>query len=203
MIRRPYGSSPGWRVSERTYCTDWQGNGHSNRYAASSSGATSGPRTEEEKAARRALVAANKAADVDVVVRRKFIRELVARAKVPGDGVLYAARVIEMGRAGYMSTRENGVAELLGEFLLGKDENSYTAAGKTAISEVASKRTTAYLVALAAAMAESKMPRDWHRSTYSVDVIEEHLRALASWGYDLSDLEQTWLAARKPARGKK
>jgi len=148
---------------------------------------TSGPRTEEQKAERRQVVANNKAWDSAEVVRRKFLAALVTRKALPKD----AARVIAAGLTTHRHAVGRAVQEgsALAHELLGvKRESGYysDALGQYA----AATPTKAQHVALAVVLGgiETSTGRQSWRSPD--DTTAAYLRQLAAWGYALSEVEQ-------------
>ncbi|WP_316290369.1 ParB/RepB/Spo0J family partition protein [Clavibacter michiganensis] len=148
---------------------------------------TSGPRTEEQKAERRQVVANNKAWDSAEVVRRKFLAALVTRKALPKD----AARVIAAGLTTHRHAVGRAVQEgsALAHELLGvKGESGYysDALGQYA----AATPTKAQHVALAVVLGgiEASTGRQSWRSPD--DTTAAYLRQLAAWGYALSEVEQ-------------
>lgn len=168
------------KAEVRWYCTTWKTSGHFNRHASSSSGATSGPMTDEQKAERRHLVETNKAADAAQVVRRAWITEFLGRDKMPPDAIVYVEQMLTLG---YRSDLNEALAVEL------SPEKIRTRAD----------RALHRLVALAIAHVEQYMPRDYWRNTYNVVRTAAHLTALAAWGYPLAPHEQDYVDAAKKA----
>ncbi|WP_029291832.1 ParB N-terminal domain-containing protein [Cellulomonas sp. HZM] len=176
-------------------CTTWKKAGHVNKYAQPSSGATSGPQSEEQKAERRALIANNKAADAAEPVRTAFIRELLQRKALPKDAGQYVAQVLWFGRA----DSPGGDAHTLARAFLYGDKDVRDVDVETDLTRP--EPAMRYLVALAAAHVEGHMPRDfWHkRQTWFAHLRVVHLRQLEAWGYTLSDVEQLAVATHGKA----
>lgn len=182
-VTRTYGTTPGYTPDIAHYCTTWKTSGHFNRYASSSSGATSGPMTDEQKAERRHLVETNKAADAAQVVRRAWITEFLGRDKMPPDAIAYVEQMLTLG---YRTDLNEPLAVEL------SPETIRTRAD----------RALHRLVALAIAHAEQHMPRDYWRNTYNVVRTSAHLTALAAWGYPLAPHEKDYVDAAKKAAKK-
>lgn len=182
-VTRTYGTTPGYTPAIAHYCTTWKTSGHFNRYASSSSGATSGPMTDEQKAERRHLVETNKAADAAEVVRRAWITEFLGRDKMPPDAIAYVEQMLTLG---YRTDLNEPLAVEL------SPETIRTRAD----------RALHRLVALAIAHAEQHMPRNYWRNTYNVVRISAHLTALAAWGYPLAPHEKDYVDAAKKAAKK-
>lgn len=167
-------------VAEEWACTKWKSAGHVNRYANPSSGATSGPLDDDEKAERRTLVERNKKAQAAEVVRREFLAEFLRRKKLPADAPVYVARLVYPGS--YANHPEADIARTLvyGDKVVdSRDERADIATPRLAMRA---------LVALAAARVEASMPKDFWRSPHTSHGV--HLRQLEAWGYVLADVEQ-------------
>ena len=180
FYRRPRNQAGVMQLSEQWACTSWAKAGHVNRHANPSSGATSGPLTEEQKAERRALVANNKAAQAAEVVRCAFIREVLQRKTMPADAPSYVARLVRPGQ--HPTHPEQDLARQL-------VYGDKAIATKDADADLATPRlATRALIALAAARVEAGMPKDFWRHPHPEHGV--HLRQLEVWGYVLSDVEQ-------------
>lgn len=168
------------KVHEQWACATWKSAGHVNRYANPSSGATSGPLDDDEKAARRALVANNKAAQSAEAVRREFIRSVLQRQKLPTDAPVYVAKLLRpSASANYPE------ADIARQLVYG-DKHVDT---RDALADIATPHLAMRaLVAFAAARVEASMPKDFWRSPATQHGV--HLRQLVEWGYTLSDVEQ-------------
>ncbi|WP_163186030.1 ParB/RepB/Spo0J family partition protein [Cellulosimicrobium sp. SL-1] len=187
------GKVMGWRAVRVEYCMDWRGNGHHKRSASNTAGATSGPQSEEQKAERRALVANNKASDAALPVRRAWISELVRRDKLPADASPYVARVLTNGTYWY----PDGDVHRLARELMWPTKHDGMGGPEVAAAVARPANADAYLLALAAALVENAMPRDYHRGgVYGEALFALHLRQLEAWGYPLADIEQAFLDAR-------
>lgn len=173
-----------WRgdVLALEYCMAWKTSGHFARHATQGSGATSGPMTDEQKAERKHLVETNKASGAAEVVRRGWIKEFLARDKMPTDAAPYIERMLN---AGYGQLDKALAAELTPD-------------------NISTQPTRALhrLVALAAAYIEHDMPKDYWRHTYSHARIAPHLAQLAAWGYPLAPHEQDVVDAHEKAAAK-
>jgi ParB family chromosome partitioning protein len=188
----------GYAGGERTFrahpvyvCTTWKTAGHAKKYATSGSGATSGPQTDDQKAARRTLIANNKAAIAAESVRREFIRELLQRKTLPTDAAVYVAAIVRPGTSADYNERQISDQLLYGD--------KAVPARDQAADRATPARAMKHLVALAAARVESQMPKDfWRKGDHRRDLFRTHLTTLASWGYELSDVEQIVVEAAKP-----
>lgn len=176
-------SDRGYKVQVTYFCIMWKDAGHVNRHAQASSGATSGPQDEAQKADRRALIANNKAADASFTVRRAWIHTFLQRDVMPKDAESYVAEVLHAGR------REPLDHALARELLYGDK----TMTERDLLRDFARPGPAlCYLVALAAAQAEHGWARDfWHaRTSYEAPPRVAHLLRLKAWGYTLADVEQ-------------
>lgn len=178
-----------YRPHAQYYCTDWKSNGHHKRSAANTAGAATGRQAEEKKAERRQLIADNKAADAAEVVRLAWITEFLQRTTMPADAPLYVGRILALRTTTYDADHANA------QKLMWPTKSAATG------TDIAQRLTTPavatrYLVALAAAVVEEVMPRDFHRGGYWAHLFVAHLTTLRSWGYELSDVEAGFLKAQ-------
>ncbi|MEE6273494.1 ParB N-terminal domain-containing protein [Georgenia sp. MJ206] len=162
------------------YCVGWREHGHVNRHAQSSSGATSGPQSEDQKAERRTLIERNKAALAAEKVRRAWVADLLKRDKLPADAPNLAAMLFILSYA-----QNYGEQEIRDE-LLGIKPGT----GKGGHVEFVARpaKASAYLLAWAIARAEAGMPKDFWRNPASG--VKAYLEGIAAWGYDLADVER-------------
>lgn len=172
------------------YCTSWKKQRHVNRHAQPSSGATSGPKTEQEKAERSTLIANNKASDATAVVREQWLQEFFQRKDLPKDAVQATAELFV-----YIPAPEYGDRELQAELTGVPAGWGLEPAMVKATSTPA--KATAWLLAWAVARVEVTMRgaqgRQWWRKgfDYRRGAQVAYLTRLQSWGYTPSDLEQT------------
>ena len=184
----------GWdrEVHTATVCLDPENHGHKPRYTygtggQTSSGAQSGPMTDEQKAERRTLIANNKAWASAETVRREWLTTFLSRKNLPKD----AGRLIASGLT--VHRRDVGVAvtngNTLAHTLLGIERDTYPGADKIA-ALVEHTPTKAQHVALAIVLAgiEDSTSRDTWR--YPSADKAAYFAQLAAWGYTLSDVEQ-------------
>jgi ParB/RepB/Spo0J family partition protein len=179
-----------YRAEPEFGCQNWKTHGHHDRYASSSSSAGSDLTTEQ----RREIVANNKAALAAEGVRRAWIRdELLARARMPADAVVYVAQILRVGHQAHYKERELH-RQLVGDALIAVLE----ANEPPRTADTAMRR----LVAHAAAQVEVQMEKDfWRKSDHRRGQFAHHLSTLASWGYELADVEQLVVTAATPEAG--
>lgn len=179
------------RASTTEYCTEWKTRGHLNRYATASSGATAGPKSDEEKAERKHLIATNKAAEAAAPVRRAWLEEFFRRDKMPVDALVYAAQILAMhyGNPAHASAFS----------LTGFTGHTYGADPATMAHLAKPGNAHKHLVALAVSVVEDSMPKDYHRTGSAH--YGRHLSQLQTWGYTLAPHEQdvvdAWTKAEK------
>mgnify|MGYP002351433466 CR=1 FL=1 len=175
-IHTIYGRPGEYNPSARSYCTQWKTAGHYVRAATNSSGATSGPMSDEQKAERRHLVETNKAAEAAEVVRRRWLmEEFLGRDKMPTDAVPAALTLLSVAAS---SDLEWDLARKL------SPRWDDTAA-----------RAPHRLVALAIAAHETAMPKNFWRDAnkkngWKAGRYATYLAQLAAWGYPLAPHEQ-------------
>lgn len=165
----------------RIVCLDWVAAGHRNAWARNTSGATSGPMSDEEKKKRAELIEKNKQGEAAAVVRIGWVRHtLLARRKLPKDWALFAAPTIEFAMSNVSSYTQSGAIDVIGI------DRRLFAAPDTGF------RAERGLFAFALAAAESTFRKDFWR----VERFERvqrmqrlYLRSLEAWGYGLSELE--------------
>lgn len=194
-VRRTYGTEEKVSPYVIEYCTTWKTAGHFNRHASTSSGATSGPMDEKQKAERKHLIETNKASDAALPVRLAWLEQFFRRDKLPADALTYAVQILSDGcyssdishAAAYALTHpaKKGTSHEDRTYWLSRPGNA-----------------TKHLVALAVSSVEENLPRDYHRSLSSRT--GAHLSQLAAWGYPLAPHEQTyvdaWAKTNKPAK---
>lgn len=177
------------RWSEQVHhgCEGWKKNGHRDRYASAST-STSGAGDVD----RKTLVANNKAAQAAESARRQWLSDFVVNVAGPDvsgeDPLAYAARHI---RTGVVLPYVHG--QLYDQLRYAKDVRE-----EDRLKDLASVKNgpLKHLVALAAAGIESGMFKDFWRHPRAEHA--DHLRTLASWGYELSEIERTVVEAVKP-----
>lgn len=139
---------------------------------------------EERKAARRALVANNKAWDAANEVRRAWLGEFLQRKTMPKDTARFLA--VALTRYAHLSDAY-GTVRTIG--LLGVDSSGYHR--DTLAQWVQEHPTKALHVAVAVMLTgfENASNRDWWRHPCAEG--RAYLTQLAEWGYPLSRIERT------------
>lgn len=164
-----------WVIDPTTY-------GYKYKYSSSSS-APSGPMTDEQKAARRRVIACNKAWDAAEPVRADWLVEFLSRKTLPKD----AASVIAVAftRYGY-EMREHG--DHLAHQLLGVEEvgGRHVDALATLVEQNPAKAGLV-MIALTLGKLEAGTSRNTWRSPQPVDRF--YLDTIRGWGYSLSPVE--------------
>ena len=175
--------SVGWNgdVREHELCVDWVAYGHRNRWASPSSGATSGPMSEAQKAERAEIVRKNREGEVAIVVRQGWVREtLKARRKIPADWAMLAAPVMD-----WMRLNVSEVVMNKGIEALRIDRDLYRA------PDVRFRAERGIFYMALAAVEGSFSKSFWRRQSLNAEVMQRlYLRSLEAWGYTLSSLEK-------------
>jgi ParB family chromosome partitioning protein len=138
---------------------------------------------EERKAARRLLVANNKAWDAAEDVRREWITTFLQRKTAPKD----AARFLALALTRHATTRYNtGAVSTQG--LLGIEESGWEPEVMGAWVEQHPGKGLHVSLAVVFAAFENSANRDWWR--YPNEHSRGYLTQLAAWGYPLSQVEK-------------
>lgn len=178
-------------ANARTICLDWKSAGHFKREARNSAGATSGPRSEEEKAERRTLIANNKSSDVEKVTRTEFVVELLKRKTIPAEYVQLVALTLAVQYSAHDELAEAAR-------LMGSDEGSRSPQMLTRLAT--DRGSKAFLLALSIARIEGTLPRDYWRSPSDSQLLRPYFEQLVKWGYTLGEVEKLALKGTKKAR---
>ena len=171
-------------LNETEYVLDPTAHGYKRLYHYGTSATQSGPMNDEQKAARRRVIACNKAWDAAEPVRVEWLASFLGRKSIPKD----AASVIAVAftRYGY-EMREHG--DHLAHKLLGIEE---THGGRhvnalAAAVEANPAKAGLVMVALTLGKLEAGTGRNTWRSPQPVDKF--YLLQLREWGYTLSPVE--------------
>jgi ParB family chromosome partitioning protein len=178
-------------------CTDWKRHGHASRYADTlpgTSGRVSGPMTEQDKAARREVIANNKAWESAEVVRRKWLRTFLSRKAAPKDAPQWITATLACCSHDVRRAMEDGhpmALELLG---LTADQTWTPYSGRShPVADAAEKATPARATMLTLALLLAGLEATTGRHTWRAPISSTHrsyFAALARWGCPLSDVEQ-------------
>lgn len=151
--------------------------------------APAGGMTEEEKAARREVIENNKAMDSAEVVRREFIKTLLARKALPKNAQKFIAHTI--AHSSYILTKALNKTELTAELLgTGTGYGEF----KAHVDKPTTKPETVTLATMITAY-EANIDRTSWRSRNSEN--RYYLTQLTAWGYEPSDVETIILADPK------
>ena len=180
----------GWQGVAAIYvCTDPKVNGHVDRYGTSTSTQAGAPKSEDEKAERRAVLANNKAWRSAETVRREWLTTFAARKTAPKDAAAFVASRIAAG-TGRLDKASTQTQHRLARTLLGLPEPAgYDQRGD--LVDLVAKASPAWaqhiaLVLILAAIEDNTAVHTWrHRTAEDA----AYFTALASWGYGLSQVE--------------
>lgn len=152
-----------------------------------SSGAVSGPMTEEQKAERKTLVANNKAWASAEVVRREWLAEFLSRKTLPKDTGTVIAQGLTVHRSAVGSAVSTGSG--LAHVLLGIERGGYWDGDKLAalVEHSPTKAQHVTLAVVLGGIEDSTSKSTWRYPDASKAL---YFQQLAAWGYGLSDVEQ-------------
>lgn len=184
-------------VQERWYCTDPKGNGHK-RYHGSS-GSSQSP--EEAAAERKRVLVGNKAWRSAEKVRRSWLREFLARPKIPDGGLLYALEAFARsgGHLRYAMDHRSDGQHVTARGLLGlpKGEGGWSAPPEVYTAMTKASPARAQVIALGIVLGASEGATSVHSWRQPDADTAEYLEALAGWGYELSDVELELVTAAR------
>ncbi|PSS43169.1 chromosome partitioning protein ParB [Arthrobacter woluwensis] len=166
---------------------DWEAKGFKTRYSRSG-GTNSGPMTEEQKAARKELIANNKAADAAELVRREWITTLLSRKDAPKGWERFLALAYGVHYRITEDRKADIAAKLLG-LKVAENVSHWEPLDTVAkhITEHPSRPATV-LLGMVLASFEGSLRRDSWRSPSPSHRF--YLNQLATWGYTLSEVEK-------------
>lgn len=173
-------------------CTDFKANGHTDRYDLRPSNNAVGPRTAEEKAARRIVISNNKAWRSAETVRRKWLKDFLGRKRAPKDGISWVAQMLAEGSHPMRKAMESDHDLAIGLLGMTKPEiAAYHRRDKHVIAAAAANanptRSTQLMVALViGAMEKSVGTHTWRGPSAEA---KAYFAQLQDWGYPLSDVE--------------
>lgn len=150
-----------------------------------STGTTSGGKmTEEEKAARRELIANNKAWASAEKVRREFLTRILGRKRLPADALAFA--VVTLARESFEVGKAVSDHHALANELLGY-QYTYGHQPLAALVEATPTKAAHIALALAVGALEGATSKNTWRNPD--DAARRYFDQLAAWGYTLSDVE--------------
>jgi ParB family chromosome partitioning protein len=197
-----YGEEP---LSIRYGCENWALHGHAELYAspgqatittgsASSGVSAGGKMSEEDKVARRVVIANNKDWDSATRVRRAWLRQFVARRTPPKDAPGWIAAMLAGGCHDLRRAMED--QHTLARGLLGLADRDEQRRGLRSephpIAEAARVASPARATVLALALLLAALEAGTSRNTWRDPTSDSiaYLTALAEWGYELAPVEQ-------------
>jgi ParB family chromosome partitioning protein len=184
----------GTRTMCTTYlCTDPGTHGHAPRWDSALSSGTSrqpGPMSEAEKAQRRRVIANNKAWDSATTVRRDWLRHFLGRKSAPKDAAQFIALTLGTGSHDIRKAMESGhptACTLLGLPTAQPYSGKPGPLAEAAEGATATRATMLSLAVLLGGFEDGTSRNSWRNPTPDT---RHYLRALHTWGYPLSDVEQ-------------
>lgn len=144
-----------------------------------------GKMTEEEKAARRTLIANNKAWKSAETVRREWLAKFLGRKRLPNDALPYAASVFASETSLLSDVSRN--AHALAEKVMGYAHHW----GQHPLATLATDTPTKaghVVIALALGLIEDSTSTSTWRNPGQRDA--DYFGRLAAWGYHLSEVER-------------
>ncbi|OUM44628.1 ParB/RepB/Spo0J family partition protein [Arthrobacter sedimenti] len=165
--------------------TGWKELGFKLRYNAGSA-APIGPMTDEQKAARKTLIANNKAMESATVVRRDFVKNLLAKKQAPKGWQYFTVHALTHHSEVAGGYEGAVAAEMAGAKIEGKETW-----GWNPLRDHVAKTTTrpeVPMIALICAGFEKTIAKDSWRSPHQSHLT--YLTQLVTWGYTPSEVEQ-------------
>ncbi len=168
-------------------CRDWAHHGHVDRWHATTTPASSGPLTDEQKAERRRVIRNNKAWRAAEEVRRTKLATLLTRKTPPPQAAQFLAQTLingqdELRKA--MEDRHTLACDLLGLPAPGPGPHPLEEKLKRASAKQA---TMLSLAVVLAALEASTSVHTWRSPTREQ---QRYFAALADWGLPLHEVEQ-------------
>lgn len=149
--------------------------------------AQSGPMTEEQKAERKTLIANNKAMESAGVVRREFVKNLLARKQAPKGWQYFTVHAITH----HPETASGYQGEVAADMIGAKPEDKAGRWGWNPLRDHVANTTARpefSLIALICAGYEKTIAKDSWRSPHQSH--RDYLNQLVTWGYTASETEQ-------------
>lgn len=147
--------------------------------------ANTGPMTDEQKAARKVLIANNKEWNAAESVRREWLASLIARKALPKD----AARVIATGLTSqrYSVSQAMSRGNSLATALLGLKSDYESSAIATYLDKHPARAAFVSLAVVLGGIEDSTSTNSWRAPDARTAA---YLNTLAGWGYTLSPVER-------------
>lgn len=174
-------------VSVGHVVVDWKA--HGLRKIGTSGAVTGGKMTEQEKAARRELIANNKAWISAEKVRREWLSEMLGRKRLPADALAFAAVTLASETTEVARATQDG--HPLAETLLGY-ENAYGNRPLAVLVKNIPTKAGHVIAAIAVAALEAATSKNTWR--YPDRAARRYFHQLAAWGYMLSEVEHIVIA---------
>jgi len=159
--------------------------------------AQSGPMTEEQKAERKTLIANNKAMESAGVVRREFVKSLLARKQAPKGWQYFTVHAITH----HPETASGYQSEVAADMIGVKTEDKAGRWGWNPLRDHVANTTNRpefSLIALICAGYEKTIAKDSWRSPHQSH--RDYLNQLVTWGYTASETEQIIIDSGKEAK---
>lgn len=162
---------------------NWQENGYTLRHSYSTTGAQSGPLTDEQKEERRRVIKNNKLWDAATEVRQSFLISLLGRKTPPKGWAQFTATTL--ANYGNSVARATAQKHELAAGLAGVTEPDYRA--YRALVEKPTTNPDKAVLAMMLAAHEADLSREsWRRPGPQAAY---YLFQLEEWGYTLSEVE--------------
>ena len=155
--------------------------------------------SEEQKTERRVVIAGNKAWKTAQVARRAWLRTFAARKTAPKDGPALLAYAITTCTTALAYAAQHG--HTLARTALGLDTpapagwGGYAGAAVITTAIDAASPARAQMIALVVAVAAIESATGTHTWRNPTTDVARYLTQIASWGYNLSDIEHATIAA--------
>ncbi|MET3937184.1 ParB/RepB/Spo0J family partition protein [Arthrobacter sp. OAP107] len=188
-----------YRGQHRTHSViaGWKETGFAPKYDRYDGGSNvqKGPMTEEQKAERKTLIANNKAAESATIVRREFVRTLLAKKQAPKGWQHFTAYALTH----HPETASGYDGKVAAEMVGAKSDESDRWGWNPLRDHVAAStaRPEFSLIALVCAGYEKTIAKDSWRSPSQTH--RDYLNQLVVWGYTASETEQMIIDSGKPA----
>lgn len=175
-------------VSVRAVVTGWQALGFVPKYERhGQQQAQSGPMTDEQKDARRILIANNKSMESATVVRQEWVKTLLSRKTAPRAWAYFVVHAITHHPETAQGYESHVAATMIGAKTEGQHHPLRSHVDET------TARAEFALIALICGGYEKRLPKDSWRSPYQIH--KDYLEQLVTWGYTASAVEQIILDA--------